>query len=369
MLYRLWTLVLKELQSLWRDPQGRRILIVPLLLQLLIFPLAVTLEVKDSTLAIYNQDSGAASVELIQRLSRAQAFPQVLMVYGDPAMRAAIDQQQAMLAVRFPADFSRRLESGMPAQLQVIIDGRRSNSAQVAYGYVQSIVAEYAAERQLPYGRHQSAPLMVKNLYNPNLDYRWFVLPSLVAIITTIGALVVTALSLAREREEGTFEQLLVSPLTPGWIMVGKAIPGLIVSAVQAGVITAAAVFCYHVPFTGSLCLLYLSIFCYGLSLVGFGLMISSLCSTQQQAFLGMFSFVVPAVVLSGFMAPVENMPPVLLWLSQIDPLQHFIVIVKGVFLKDFGFAAIWPSLWPLLLIAVFTSAVAYGLFRQRVCP
>lgn len=365
--YRLWTLILKELQGLWRDPQSRKLLIVPLLVQLLVFPFAVTLEVKSSTLAVYNQDGGAASVELIERLSQARAFPRVLMVQSKAGMRAAIDEQQAMLAIVFPADFSRKLESGQPAQLQAIIDGRRSNSAQIAYGYAQQIVAGYAAERQRARGQLAPSVLTVKNLYNPNLEYRWFVLPSLVAIMTTIGALIVTALSLAREREEGTFDQLLVSPLTPGLIMIGKAVPGLIVSSVQAGIITLAAVWGFGVPLTGSVALLFFAVFCYGLSLVGVGLMISSVCATQQQAFLGMFSFVVPAVVLSGYMAPVENMPPLLRVLSAANPLRHFIVIAKGLFLKGFDAAAVWPSLWPLWLIALVTLSVAYLLFRRQV--
>jgi len=365
--YRLWTLIIKELQSLWRDPQSRKLMILPLLIQLLVFPFAVTLEVKNSSLAVYNQDGGTASIELIQRLSQARAFPHVLMVTSDAGLRQIIDEQQAMLAVRFPPDFSRKLESGQPAELQAIIDGRRSNSAQIAYSYAQQIVSEYAAERQAQRGVKPVSVLTVKNLYNPNLNYRWFVLPSLVAIITTIGALIVTALSMAREREEGTFDQLLVSPLTPGLIMVGKAVPGLIVSSIQGCIISLAAVWLYGVPFTGSIVLLYLSILCYGLSLVGFGLMISSVCSTQQQAFLGMFSFMVPAVVLSGFMAPVENMPAPMRILSAIDPMQHFIVIVKGLFLKGFSPAMVWPSLWPLLLISLITLSFAYGMFRRRI--
>lgn len=366
MWHRLVTLILKELQSLWRDPQGRRLLVMPVLLQLLVFPFAVTMEVKDSTIAIYNQDSGGASIELMQRLARARAFPHVIMVHGEAPLRAVIDEQRALLAVRFPEDFSRRLARGEAPQLQVLIDGRRSNSAQIAFGYVQNIVTGYVTERLAARGGQPPSVLTVHNLYNPNLEYRWFVLPSLVAIITTIGALIVTALSLAREREEGTFEQLLVSPLTPGMIMVGKAVPGLIVSSIQGSIIAAAAVLIYGVPFTGSLVWFYLAIFSYGLSLVGFGLMISSVCSTQQQAFLGVFSFTVPAVVLSGFMAPVENMPPVLKAISFVDPLRHFIVIVKGLFLKGYDGAQVLPSLWPLLGIAFCTLSFAYVMFRRH---
>jgi ABC-2 type transport system permease protein len=365
--HRLLTLILKELQGLWSDRQSRLLLIMPVLIQVLVFPFACTLEVKNSTLAVFNQDRGAASIELVERLAGTRAFPRVLTVHSDAALHSVIDEQRALLAIRFPEDFSRRLALGQTAPLQAVIDGRRSNSAQIAFGYAQSVVNGYVAERLAARGAAPASTVSVHNLYNPNLDYRWFVLPSLVAIITTIGALIVTALSLAREREEGTFEQLLVSPLTPGMIMVGKAVPALIVSTIQGSVIAASAVFIYHVPFTGSLVWFYLGIFCYGLSLVGFGLMISSVCSTQQQAFLGVFSFIVPAVVLSGFMAPVENMPDLLYWVSAIDPLRHFIVIVKGLFLKDFTWSMVWPHLWPLLLIASGTLSVSYLTFRRRV--
>ncbi|WP_215776213.1 ABC transporter permease [Paludibacterium sp. B53371] len=365
--YRLWTLILKELQSLLRDRQGRLLLIMPVLVQVLVFPFSSTLEVRNSTLAVFNQDSGAASVELLQRLASTEAFPRVLMVHGEAELQRAIDEQQALLAIRFPQDFSRRLARGQPASLQAIIDGRRSNAAQIAFGYAQTVVNGYVADRLAEQGQEAPSAVMVQNLYNPNLEYRWFVLPSLVAIITTIGALIVTALSLAREREEGTFEQLLVSPLTPGLIMVGKAVPALIVSTLQGSIIAAAAVWAYGVPFTGALWLFFFAIVCYGLSLVGFGLLISSVCATQQQAFLGVFSFTVPAVVLSGYLAPVENMPWPLRYLSFIDPLRHFIVIVKGLFLKQFEWAQVWPSLWPLWLIAVLTLSAAYAVFRRRV--
>jgi ABC-2 type transport system permease protein len=188
-----------------------------------------------------------------------------------------------------------------------------------------------------------------------------------VAIITTISTLVVTSLSVAREREHGTFDQLLVSPLTPGMIMVGKTVPALLVAMFQATIVLTAGVFVYRIPFQGSLLLLYGSMVFYILALAGFGLLISSVCATQQQAFLGVFSFMMPAVLLSGFPSPVENMP---LWLQYVDwlnPLRHFIVIVKGVFLKDLGLAALLPSLWPLLIIATLTLGAADWMFRRRI--
>jgi ABC-2 type transport system permease protein len=209
--------------------------------------------------------------------------------------------------------------------------------------------------------------VQVRNLYNPNIDFKWHILPSLVAIITTIGCLIVTALSVAREREEGTFDQLLVSPLTPAYIMAGKAVPGVLVAFLQGGFIALAARFAYGVPFTGSLPLLILGMLGYGLALSGVGLFISSLSSTQQQAFLGVFCFMVPAVILSGYVTPIESMPAVLQWIAAVNPLTYFILILKGVFLKGLGFAGAWPYLWPLLLIAVVNLLLALALFRRHI--
>ena len=367
MLDRLATLVVKELLLALREPQSRTLLIMPVILQLLLFPFAASLEVKNARLAIQNDDSGGAATELVERLARTQAFPDIRLVYGQDEMREVIDSQQALLGLEFPADFSRNIAAGRPASVLAIVDGRRSNSAQIAFGYASSVIADYAAEREAAAGRPVTSKVVVRNWFNASLEYRWFMLPVLVAIITTLGSLIVTALSIAREREQGTFDQLLVSPLTAGYIMVGKTIPAMIIALSQGTLVAAAAVFFYRVPFHGSILLLYLCMLCYGLSLAGIGLFISSLCETQQQAFLGVFTFMVPAVMLSGFVAPVENMPLVFRAISWCDPLTHFIVIVKGLFLKGYGITLAWPNLWPLLVNAGVTMALGYWMYRRRV--
>ena len=367
MFSRLVTLITKELQLAFRDPQSRRLLVMPVILQLALFPFAATLEVKNATLAILNEDHGAESNELVQRLAAARAFPTPLLVTSQAELGRVVDEQRALLALEIPPDFSRALASGRSARLLAIVDGRRSNSAQIALSYAQNIIQDYSDERAATAGRPAPSRVVVRNWFNPNLEYRWFMLPVLVAIITTLGSLIVTALSIAREQEQGTFDQLLVSPLTPGLIMVGKTIPAMVIAFGQATLIACAAVFVYRVPFQGSVGLLYFSMAFYALALAGFGLFISSLCETQQQAFLGVFTFMVPAIMLSGFIAPVENMPFFFQCLSWIDPLSHFIVIVKGIFLKGYGVAQIWPNLWPLLLISVFTISVAYWMFRRRI--
>lgn len=361
MLIRLWWLIRKELQALMGNTQGRFLLIMPVLLQTALFPFAATLEVTGNTLAIYDQDGGAQSRELIERLTHMPAFTTVMTVAGEAGMTSAITGQQALIGLIIPQDFSRRLALGEPAKVQLIIDGRRSNGGQVAAGYINQVIARWQSEgKGLP-------ELTVRHLYNPNIEFRWHVLPSLVAIITTIGCLIVTALSVAREREEGTFDQLLVSPLTPGWIMAGKAVPGILVAVGQGAIVALAARVLYQVPFGGSTTLLMAGMVCYGLALAGIGLFVSSLCSTQQQAFLGVFSFMVPAVILSGYVSPIENMPLLFQWLAAVDPLSHFILLLKGVFLKDLGWSAAWPLLWPLLAIAGVTLSLALAMFRRHI--
>ena len=290
MLRRIVTLIVKELQALLRDRQGRMLLIVPVLLQLAIFPFASTLEVKNNTLAVLNEDAGAESFELIQRLSQAQAFTRLLTLRSPAGLRRAIDRQTALLVLRFPPDFSRNVSAGRPAAIQAILDGRRSNSAQIALGYARQILEGYLADRRGALGQVSASTLLVRHWYNPNLDYVRHIIPCLVAIITTVGTMIVSSLSVAREKEQGTFDQLLVSPLTPGMIMVGKAVPALLTALFQATLVLAAGVFVYGIPFQGSLLLLYGSMVFYILALVGIGLFISSLCATQQQAFLGVFS-------------------------------------------------------------------------------
>jgi len=361
MIARIFTLIRKEMQVLFRHPQSRRLLIVPVLIQTAVFPLAATLEVKHATIGVFNEDGGAPSVELVQRLAGAPAFANVHMLHSEAQVQQAIDGKNVLIAVRIAPDFSRKLLRGEEAPLLVTLDGRRSNSAQVAFGYVNEIVEGYAAEKNPARAR-----LAVRSLYNPNLEYTWFILPCLVAIISTVGCMMISGLSLAREREEGTFEQLLVSPLTIGQILVGKAVPAVLVAMAQACVIASVAVWIYGVPFTGSVAALLVSVFCFALALVGCGLFISSLCATQQQAFIGVFCFMVPATILSGYMSPIENMPAVLRVIAHMDPLSYLIVAVKGVFLKGYGMTDVWPRLWPLLLMAAATASAAYAMFSRR---
>lgn len=364
--YRLLALIRKELQILVAEPQSRVLLIMPVLLQVVLFPLSATLEVKNNSLAVLNEDGGKASVELAQRFTQAAAFTEVFNLVGAAQISQVLDAQKAIVVVRFPEDFSRKIAASEPTTLQVLLDGRRSNSSQIAASYIQDIVVQYFMEHSLALNRPPVSDLVVQHRYNPNLEYRWFILPCLVAMIITISALILTALSVAREREQGTFEQLLVSPLTPEMIMVGKATAVLIVGMFQATVIILAALFLYKVPLSGSLGLIYGSSILYFFALVGVGLFISAICSTQQQAFMGAFSFMMPAILLSGFASPVENMPEWLQIATWVNPIRHFIVIVKSVYLKDAGLWFVLENSIPLVVVAFVTLGIAIIIFRRR---
>ena len=282
-------------------------------------------------------------------------------------MRSTIENQDALLVLYIPVDFSRNVAAGHEADIQAIVDGRRSNSGQIALGYVETIIQSYNNDRLIEAGQIAPSQIILRHWFNPNLNYKFFVLPSLVAMITTISVLIVTSLSIAREREQGTFDQLLVSPLTPGMIMVGKTVPAVLVAMIQGTMILIAAVIFYRVPFEGSLILLYLSIFFYAIAVSGIGLLISSVCETQQQAFLGVFTFMMPAVMLSGYAAPIDNMPGWLQVVTEANPLRHLIVIVKSIFLKGSSTGFVLDHLWPLILIALITNLAANWMFRRKI--
>lgn len=364
---RIQALVLKEFRSLLSTRSGKLLLVMPVVLQTALFPWAATLEVRHAALALWCEDESQPAVDLCQRFAACATFENVTAIRDPRTLEHTILARKALLAVHIPADFTRSLHAGTATSLQVILDGRRSNSAQIALNDLQAVLDDFLADRARDLNKPTPPEIILRHEFNQNLDYTHFILPSLVAVITTIGALIVTALSVSREREQGTFEQLLVSPLTPEMIMVGKAIPALVVGCFQASLILLAAVFLYHVPFRGSLLLLFAGMLCYCLALIGVGLLISSLCKTQQQAFLGAFAFMVPAILLSGYTAPVENMPSWLQDLTWWNPVRHFIELVKGVFLKQAPPSRVAELIAPLLVIATIHLSLAAWLFRRRL--
>ncbi|TAM96195.1 MAG: ABC transporter permease [Rhodanobacteraceae bacterium] len=362
-LTRLRAQFIKEVLSILRDPRSRMIVFVPPLLQLLVFAFAATLEVRNVDVAVYNQDAGQWSHEMIQRLDRASFIDHIRYVENPRQLDDLIARGKVIAALDIPADFSRDITAGRTGVLQVLVDGRRSNSGQITVGYLSTIAADVGAGADAS----PPTPVSVRNGFNPNLVYRWFIVPGLTGILALFSALLITSLSIARERELGTFDQLLVSPTSTLEIIISKSLPALAIGTVLGLLMVTAATVLFRIPFTGSFALLLASLVLFILSVVGIGLMISAISMTQQQAILGAFAIGVPAVLMSGFATPVENMPVVLQWLAQAIPLTHFLVIVEGVFLKAMPAADILANLWPLAVIALVTLGLATLLVRSRL--
>lgn len=356
---------IKEVLSVLRDPRSRMVVLVPPILQLLIFAFSATLEVRNVDVAVYNQDSGRWSHELIQRLESTDFITHLHRIDNRQELHTLIDRGEVIAALAIPVDFSRRIAASDSAIAQVLVDGRRSNSGQITVAYLSTIAADVGA--QVVPDAQTPKLAAVRHWFNPNLTYRWFIVPGLTGILALFSALLITSLSIARERELGTFDQLLVSPTSTPEIIVSKSLPALAIGTLLGLLMISAGVFLFDIPFTGSFPLLLISLVLFILSVVGIGLMISAVSMTQQQAILGAFAIGVPAVLISGFATPVENMPVVLQWVAQLIPLTHFLIVVEGSFLKATPPTEIFASLWPLALIALVTLTTATVFVRGRL--
>lgn len=375
-LRRMLTIVRKELLVLLSNRTSRFLIIVPPLLQIVVFGWAATMEVRNVDVAVLSRDSGLWSREILHRLEGAPTFRSVVHLEGAAAVRPVLDGQKALFVLVFDEEFSRNVERAQPAEMQVILDGRRSNAAQIAASYLNQIVEDVA--RTTPAGLAAQAPregaatgaprldVRTRCWFNPNLEFQWFFLPNLIGMLSLMLGLVVTGLSVAREREVGTFDQLLVSPATPTEIALAKLVPGCLVGLAHGTIFLAITVFGFGVPFNGSVALLYVAMLVFSLAAGGVGLMVSSLSSTQQQAFLGAFTVGVPCILISGAVTPVMNMPVFLQRASQFNPLRHFTTLCQGVFLKDITLASALANLGKIGLISVAAVSVAVWMFRRR---
>ena len=378
-LRRMATIVRKELLVLLCNKVSRMLIIVPPLMQIVIFGWAATMEVRNVDVAVLNRDSGKWSLEIVRGLQGSPTFRSVVFLDGEADIRPAIERQKALFVMVFDEEFSRRVDAGAPARMQVILDGRRSNAAQIASYYLETIVRGIGESTPVGQAALSAATgataatggaprldVRVRCWFNPNLEFQWVFLPNLIGMLGFMLGFVVTGLSVAREREVGTFDQLLVSPATPTEIALAKLVPGCLVGLVHGTIFLLISVFGFGVPFTGSLVLLYVAMLVFAVASGGVGLMVSSLSATQQQAFLGAFTVGVPCILISGAVTPVINMPPFLQYASQLNPMRHFITIVQGVFLKDITVAAAAVSLGKIACISAVAVGVAVWMFKRK---
>lgn len=365
---RIAALMRKEFLALLKDRKSRFVVVGPPIIQLMVFGYAATFDLNDVPFAVYNEDRSAPARELVARFTGSPTFHQVAELHSEAQIAPLVDSREALMVLHIGPDFSGALLGGGSAEVQLIVDGRNSNTAMIALNYVRTIVQDFnrdwLAQRG---GQGPPAELLFRAWYNPNLESRWFIVPGIVGLLTLVVTMLVTALSVAREREQGTFDQLLVTPLRPVEILIGKALPGFIIGLIEATAVMLMAVWWFEVPLRGDLLTLYTGVLLFLLSAVGVGLMISSLAVTQQQGLLGAFLFMVPAIILSGFATPIANMPEAVQTLTLINPLRYFMVILRGVFLEGLPFGALMPQFWPMALIGVVNLAFAGWLFRHRM--
>ena len=372
-LYRLRRLIQKELLATLRDPKACAILIVPPIIQIVLFSYAITQEVQHATMAVLNRDTGLEGASLLKSFGREPTFRKMFLIRTEEEIDRVIDLRKATAVMVIPPDFSRRLHdaSTRSAVINLILDGRRPNASPILGNYIQRIVQRTLTGVSREKGTNLAAipgvRVVTRHWFNPNLTPRESFLPGLICLLCAVVGINLATLTVAREREIGTFEQLLVSPLTPWEIMIGKAFTVVLLTSLTAGMLTVVIQFFFGITLKSSIGLYFVSIETFLLSVVGIGLFISSLSMTQQQAILGAILVLPPSIMLSGFATPIENMPQWLQTLTVIDPVRWFLIIVKGLFLRGMSASAVWNNLKPLFCISAFSLIAAAYMFRKRM--
>lgn len=365
---RIYALNLKELLAVLKEPRSRFTMFIPPILQCLIYGYVATYDLTDVPYAVLDRDRSQTSQELLAQLDGSGVFRRVANLERLSEVRDVIDRQQVLLVIQIDQDFERRLLLGQGSDVQVIADGRNSNTAGIAVGYVGTAVDTFNANWRANHGQSTTRIRTVTRAwYNPNLETRWSMIPSLLGTFTMMQTLLLTAMSIAREREQGTFDQLLVTPFRPAEIIIGKALPAILIGIVQATLVLLVAQLWFRIPFAGSFGVLYVGLTVYLLAAVGMGLCVSSIAATMQQAMLYSFVVMMPFVLLSGLTTPVRSMPMPIQYLTMINPLRYAIDIARRVYLEGAGFELLWPDFWPLIVIAAVTLTSASWLFRHGI--
>ncbi|MGE5173096.1 MAG: ABC transporter permease [Betaproteobacteria bacterium] len=359
-------MVIKEFIQIFRDRRMKAIVFVLPLLQTMVFGYAVTTDVNNIPTAVYDVDRSFESRELVRRFASSGYF-QVLAETMSPAeIQELLDTAKVSVAIQINRGFSKDLKRLSPTAIQVVADGTDSNTATVALDYAGRVIKKYEQDLAVA----EAPPLIdvrQRAWYNPELKSKNYNVPGVIAMVIMLTSLLLTSMAVVREREIGTMEQLMVTPLKPAEFILGKTIPFAIIAFFDMILVTAFAVLKFNIPMRGTLYLLPLSTSIYLLSVLGIGLFISTIARTQQQALMATFLFYMPAVLLSGFMFPIENMPLIFQYATYINPLRYFLVIIRGLFLKGNGIAILWPQMTALFIIGIAVFALSSFRFRKRL--
>ncbi|MBW2062127.1 MAG: ABC transporter permease [Deltaproteobacteria bacterium] len=377
---RIGQIIVKEFRQALRDPRMRVLLIFPPLLQLILFGYAANLDLKNIPTAIYDEDRSSISRDITTAFSSSGYFKFTARVTNEKELTALIDRGKVKAALHFGPGLAGRVKSGRTAQVQIIVSGTDSNTAAKVQSYALQIIEDY--NRTQLEKRMDKNPIMAQILpagvggilqprvriwYNPDLSSVNFYVPGIIAMIIMLVTLTLTSMAVVREKEIGTMEQIMVTPIKPFEFILGKTIPFSLIGFIQVTLVTTVGVFWFGVPMRGSLLLLAVSLVIYLLSTLGIGLLISTISRTQQQALFTTFFFFFPAILLSGFIFPIANMPRIIQFVTYLDPLRYALVIIRGIFLKGVGLDVLWPQLAALLAIGLILMTLAVSRLRKTL--
>lgn len=352
---RLKSMLIKEFIQMFRDPRMRAIIFVVPIIQTLLFGYAVTMDVNHVNIGVYDLDNSVESRKIINAFAQSGYFNVIQQIHNTEELESFFDHGIGMAVLRFNKGFEADIKANQSGPIQVILDGTESNTAGIVFSYIGSITEKQSQEILIDRLGHmfkrQGISLESRAWFNPNLESRNFYVPGVVAILLTLMTLTLTSMAIVREKEVGTIEQIIVSPITPFEFILGKTIPFIIVGFLEVCVILVVALYWFEVPLRGNILLLFLAIGLYLLTTLGIGLFISTISQTQQQAMMSALLFYMPAVLLSGFIFPVANMPESIQWLTFFNPLKYFLIIIRSIFLKGIGLDILWPQL--LMLCAM----------------
>jgi ABC-2 type transport system permease protein len=370
---RIYHILLKEFIEIRRDKWAIFRLLFPPLLQMLIFGYAATFEVYHVSTVILDRDHSQESRELISHFVASRRFDLVRYADSEKGVRKAIDSGDATVGITIQPRFAALLQKGQPAPLQVVVDGTNSNTALIALGYVGQIVATYSQNYltqiapRFPGGpktRFVQVDMSQRPWFNPDLNGRWFFVPGVVGTLSAVLTVTLTASAIVREREIGTLEQIMVSPIKPYEFILGKTIPFFVIGFAETALVAVFGILWFHIPFVGNPIILAVGTTLFLLSTLGLGILISTLVRTQQQAFGTNFFVTNPIFTLSGFSFPIASMPEPMQWLTYLNPLRYYLIVIRATFLKGVGFSVLWPDL--LGMAAIATGLLSFSILRFR---
>ncbi|MEI6593286.1 MAG: ABC transporter permease [Holophagaceae bacterium] len=375
MLERLARMLIKEFIQVFRNPRMRAVVFVMPVVQVLIIGYAVNTDVRHVPLAVYDLDRTPASRDLLARFEGSGCFDVVRRIQTEPEIQAVLDAGEAKTVLRINRGFAEDLDGGRTALAQLLLDGSDSNTASIILGYAARIAADFnrsLIEQRFAKSaglRLEADPVALawRAWFNPNLESRNFFVPGVLAMLVAVVSIILSSMAIVREREIGTMEQIMVTPIGRLEFILGKTIPFALIGFLDVALITVIAVFWFQVPLLGNPLFLFLGTGLYLLSTLGVGLYISTVSTTQQQAMMTAFFFMLPAFMLSGFVYPIANMPKVVQWFTYLNPLRYYLVIIRGVFLKGLGLAVLWPQLLALAILGATMLLLAAGRFRKTM--